>query len=94
MRKLTCARDSVVATWSPSLSFSRQVAVLHEALVLRELNPSGAETAILWTNCVNTMAADVLAPCVTSPSVSILLTMLVSRPFIFHLEAFQLPAPS
>ena len=58
------------------------------------INPYGTDTEILCVNLVNTMAADVLAPCVTRPSEAMVLTMQDKGLFVFHGEGFQSPAPS
>ena len=46
------------------------------------------------TMYVNTMTADVLAPCVAKTSAAMVLTMWDKQVFVFHMEEFQLPVPS
>ena len=58
------------------------------------LNPSGAETRILWDSWVNVMATDALAPWISRSSPTMLLTMQDKRVLVFNKNFFQLPVPS
>ena len=55
---------------------------------------SGAANRIFWTNWVNTMAADALAPCIARSSATMVLTVQGKWIFVFHEDEFQLPTPS
>ena len=61
-------------------------------LVLRiskQIHPSDAEMGIFWVNYVNTIAADALAPCVTTPSAAMELIR-KDKWFQDHEKGFQL----
>ena len=66
-------------------------------LILETLRYSSLTMLVLtlkyFSNKVNTMTADALAPCIARASTTMVSTMEDKRVLVFHEEAFQLPAP-
>ena len=54
-------------------------------------NPSGAVAEIFWDNYVNNMVTDDLAPCITWPSVAMVLTMQDKSAIVFSAKNIYLP---
>ena len=52
------------------------------------LDSSGAGTGIFWVNEANTMAAEVLAPCIARSLVAMVFNMWDRQIFVFHEEGF------
>ena len=71
--------------WKKSISYAKL------AGLFSRVEPSGAETGILRDDLVNTMVADVLAPCVARPSAAMALIMQDNQTVSFHGVAFYQP---